>query len=239
MSTDDVIWHDLECGGYDVDLGLWRELAAASGEPVLDVGAGTGRVALDLARRGHEVVALDCDAELLGALEQRAGDAPVTTVVADARDFTLDRTFGLVLVPMQSLQLFDGSEGRAAFLSRAREHLAPGGTIAIAIADVLDGVSGEYVEPPPPDLREIDGTVYSSRPVAVYQDGARVAIQRVREVVQSDGTLEESASTVWLDTLTPSDLERQAVAGGLRVLPRRSVAETDEYVGSTVVMLGG
>ncbi len=164
--------------------------------------------------------------------------APVTAVVADARDFTLDREFGLVLVPMQSLQLFEGAEGRAAFLSRARSHLRPGGTVAIAIADVLDGVGGEYVEPPPPDLREIDGTVYSSRPVAVYQDAERVAIQRVREVVQNDGTLEASDSTVWLDTLTPSELERQAREAGLRVLRRRSVPETDEYVGSTVVMLG-
>ena len=46
-----VAWHDVECGGYDADLPLWRELAARRGGPVLDVGAGTGRVALDLARR--------------------------------------------------------------------------------------------------------------------------------------------------------------------------------------------
>ena len=56
-----VRWHDLECGGYDVDLPLWRELAAEAGGPVLDVGAGTGRVALDLARRGVAVTALDLE----------------------------------------------------------------------------------------------------------------------------------------------------------------------------------
>ena len=50
-----VIWHDLECGGYREDLPLWRALADRAGGPVLDVGAGTGRVALDLARAGHEV----------------------------------------------------------------------------------------------------------------------------------------------------------------------------------------
>jgi len=53
-----VIWHDVECGGYEGDLALWRELAAAGG-PILDLGCGTGRVALDLARRGHRVHGLD------------------------------------------------------------------------------------------------------------------------------------------------------------------------------------
>ena len=52
VGLTDVLWHDLECGGYDLDLPLWRELADREGSPVLDVGAGTGRVALDLARRG-------------------------------------------------------------------------------------------------------------------------------------------------------------------------------------------
>ena len=45
-----VIWHDLECGAYAEDLALWRSLAAERGDPVLDIGAGTGRVSLDLAQ---------------------------------------------------------------------------------------------------------------------------------------------------------------------------------------------
>ena len=60
--TVNAIWHDLECGAYAEDLPLWRSLASTYGDPVLDVGAGTGRVALDLARRGHRVTALDREA---------------------------------------------------------------------------------------------------------------------------------------------------------------------------------
>ena len=67
-----VIWHDVEHGSYDADLPLWRQLADATGGPVLDLGAGTGRVSVDLAAQGHDVVALDSDPELLAELV-RAG----------------------------------------------------------------------------------------------------------------------------------------------------------------------
>ena len=53
-----ALWHDLECGDYADDLPLWRALAAEALGPVLDVGAGTGRVSLELAAGGVPVVAL-------------------------------------------------------------------------------------------------------------------------------------------------------------------------------------
>ena len=58
MTSDAVIWHDVECSAYDLDLALWRELAEGADGPVLDIGAGTGRVAIDLARHGYEVIRL-------------------------------------------------------------------------------------------------------------------------------------------------------------------------------------
>src|SRR5205085_9457771 len=99
-------------GGYDADLPLWRELAASAGGAVLEIGAGTGRVTLDLARRKHPVTALDCDGELLAALANRAADLPVDTVTADAREFVLGGRYGVCLVPMQTIQLLGGPEGR-------------------------------------------------------------------------------------------------------------------------------
>ena len=110
--SDPAIWHDLECGSYAADLPLWRALADRTGGPVLDVGAGTGRVALDLARRGHEVIALDCDEGLLEALGPRAEGLPVRTLAADARDFALDAPVRLCIVPMQTIQLLGGRRGR-------------------------------------------------------------------------------------------------------------------------------
>ena len=185
----DVLWHDLECGGYDLDLPLWRELADREGSPVLDVGAGTGRVALDLARRGHEVVAVDHDPVLLDALADRGAGLAVSVVAADARAFDLGRRFPLVIVPMQTLQLLGGAEGRARSLARVREHLTPGGLLAVALADALECFDEEHDQPPRPDLREVGGVVYASRPVRVRDLGDRAAIDRVRQIVAIDGTL--------------------------------------------------
>ena len=105
-----VIWHDLECGHYAEDLELWRSLVRDHGDPVLDIGAGTGRVTLDLAREGYRVTALDRDQELLAELARRAGDLKVRTVLADARDFELAERFAVCVVPMQTVQLLGGAE---------------------------------------------------------------------------------------------------------------------------------
>ncbi len=239
MTGVDVLWHDLECGAYDADLALWRELAHAAGGPVLDVGAGTGRVSLDLARGGTQVVALDSDAALLEALAERAGSLPLRTVCADARDFALAARFPLIVVPMQSVQLFGGADGRAAFLRCARAHLAEGGVLALAISGIIEPGGGEPGGEPLPDLREIDGVLYSSRPVAVYGDGGRIAIERRREIVTADGHREATDDVIWLDRVDAAMLQREGEAAGLRILPLREVPDTDEYVGSTVVMLGG
>jgi SAM-dependent methyltransferase len=233
----EVIWHDIECGGYVLDLPLWRELADAEGSPVLDVGAGTGRVTLDLARRGHEVVALDRDAELLEALRDRAAGLAVSTVVADARELAIDRSFPLILVPMQTLQLMGGTAGRARFLERARDHLGSGGLIAVALADALECFDEEHDQPPPPDVREVEGVVYASRPIRVRDLGDRAAIDRVREIVGIDGSLTTLDNVVELDRVEPEVLEEEATALGLRAEPQRRIPQTLEYVGSTVVML--
>jgi SAM-dependent methyltransferase len=233
-----VIWHDVECGGYAQDLSLWRSLAADHGDPILDVGAGTGRIALDLARRGHEVVALDHDPALVAELARRAGDLSITAITADARDFELRHLFALCIVPMQTIQLLGGADGRRAFLQCARRHMQPGGVLALAIApelELFEVVDGGLT--PLPDIREVDGVVYSSLPTAVRADSEGFVLERRRERITASGSRSVEQDVIRLDRLTGDELESEAQAVGLQCAGRAAVAATDDYVGSEVVLL--
>jgi SAM-dependent methyltransferase len=240
MTAPSVVWHDLECGAYVEDQPLWRSLASDSGDPVLEIGAGTGRIALDLARRGHDVTALDNDASLLAALGARAAVLKIETVLADARSFEIDRRFGLCMVPMQTIQLLDGIEGRSSFLACARRHVVAGGLLALALAQELDTYDVTAGSPAPaPDLRELDGVVYASLPVAVREQPDAFVLERRREVVAARGEYSVDLVQVRLDRLDAAQLEHEAEALGFGAEARAHIPANDEYAGSVVVMLRG
>ncbi|HET9123913.1 MAG TPA: class I SAM-dependent methyltransferase [Solirubrobacteraceae bacterium] len=239
-----VVWHDIECGRYREDLSLWLGLAAelAGSGPVLDVGSGTGRVSVALARGGHPVVALDLDRDLLAALESRATGLPVQVVCADARSFTIPgAAFPLIIVPMQTIQLLGGADGHRAFLQRARAHLAQGGAIAVAIAATEDFEEFEYRDgdlAPLPDIAEIDGRAYFSQPTAVRRVGDAFRLERRREIVEPDGARSSEEDRITLDIVSAEGLARTAAEVGLGLRSRRRVAATAEHIGSEVVILG-
>lgn len=233
----EVAWHDAECGSYQADLPLWRELAAEAHGPVLDLGCGSGRVALDLAARGHQVTGVDSEAALVGALRYRAAGLPLRAETADARSLSLGRRFALAIAPMQVVQLMGARSGRAGLLAAAQRHLEPGGLFALALADPFEALPPQEALLPLPDVREQDEWVLSSQPVAVRVEEHGVAIDRVRQAVSPQGELSEELVTIVLDRLTPSELEDEAAEHGFVALPRRRVEATVDYVGSSIVVL--
>ena len=228
-----VVWHDVEHGAYDADLPLWRELAETEGGPILDLGAGTGRVAADLAARGHEVVALDADPDLLAVLAERAPS--VTTVRADARDFHLDATFPLVIAPMQFMQILGGRPGRLAMLERVHAHLAKSGLFAAAFARPLDAIPEGDASPPLPDMLEHDGWLFSSQPVAVEERNGQVVVTRSRHAVSPSGELDEDTVEIALDTVDLEHFREELAGAGFTGFETREIPETDDHIGSVVI----
>lgn len=239
MTSPAAIWHDVECGSYEADLSLWEELTSA-GDTALDIGCGTGRVALHLARRKRRVTALDREQPLLDVLELRAARAglDIAAVRADACAFDLGAQFDAVLAPMQFIQLFRGAGERAEMLGRAAEHLRPGGVFATTLMNLDDELLGEEYGPPPPDMREVDGWVYSSLSVGVrpVERGGAIVIERVRTAVSPEGRQSRGVDEVRLELVAARELEAEIAAAGLTVCERRDIPATEDHVASVAVV---
>ncbi len=244
-----VVWHELECGSYRADMESWLSLAAEAspghGAParVLDIGAGTGRVSLELARAGHPVTALDLDPVLLQALRDRAGDLPVSAVTGDARTFSLEpRNHDLGLVPMQTIQLLRGEQERRSLLERSRAHLRPGALLAMAIVgdvDTFDSRHGGHG--PAPDQERIDGDLFLSRAILVQVGPRFIRIERERLIdpgpASGRAPVGPELDVIELERLSEAQLHEEALAIGLEPQPGIEIAETYEHTASQVVIV--
>ena len=107
---------------------------------VLDAGCGTGRVAVELARRGLEVVGVDLDPSMLEVA--RAKSDAVEWVEADLADLDLGRTFDVVVAP-GNVMIFLTPGTEAAVTARLAAHVAPGGTLVCGFSLAGDHLSLE------------------------------------------------------------------------------------------------
>lgn len=230
-----AIWHDVECGSYAADLPLWEELAERQGGPVLELGCGTGRVALHLARRGHRVIGVDRDPDLILTLAERASDLPVEPICTNVLDLELRKVAALALAPMQFLQLLRGVDSRTRCLRRVGRALRPGGLLAAAIVYGPPADTGTL--PPLPDVREVDGWIYSSLPLPTFLINDEIILRRLRQTVSPTGTLSDEENEVTLAYLLAEDLEYEAEMSGFRPVGHRQVPPTAIHEGSLVVLL--
>jgi SAM-dependent methyltransferase len=235
-AAEGAIWHDVECASYAADLRVWEQLAERCGDPVLELGAGTGRLAIHLARHGHRVIGLDYDEELIAAQRERAAGLPVTPLVADARAFELPEPVALAIAPMQFLQMLADRAERLACLDGMASQLLPGGRVAAAIVEGMP--EPEEGEPLLPDVREVDGWIYSSLPLEAAVGPEHIHVRRLRQRVSPAGELTDTPDEVTICTLTALALEAEAAEVGLVLIERLYIEATDDHVGSTVVVLG-
>jgi SAM-dependent methyltransferase len=163
---------------YDVDLvedpgdlDLYLALGARSDGPVLELAAGTGRLAIPLARAGHEVTAVDIDPAMLARLRRHASDAGhsverrLDVVEADLLDLRLPAAgeFGLAFIALNSLFLLATRDAQRQAFRTIAAHLAPEGLAAVDVwlpdADDLARFDGrmilEYVRDDPETGRQV------------------------------------------------------------------------------------
>jgi ubiquinone/menaquinone biosynthesis C-methylase UbiE len=112
------------------DIAFWQRLAAGAGGRVLELGCGTGRVSVPLAKSGVDLVGVDRSQPMLDRLRKRAKSLPLTR--ADIRDLPFRRrSFSAVLAPYGVLQSLIRERDLAATLESVARVLEGGGTFGI------------------------------------------------------------------------------------------------------------
>jgi SAM-dependent methyltransferase len=159
-------WYD----EYPFDLEMWRTLCRDAQGPILDLACGTGRVAVELARAGHQVVGLDVSPAMVARakkkLEREAEDVQqrVTFRVGDMVDFTLERQSPMAIIPCLSFHEIGTAEAQESCLRSVWRHLDDGGRLVVALDswdDTWDarGKTTPLEEPAewgPPDMDEVN-----------------------------------------------------------------------------------
>jgi len=129
------------------DLQMWRRLAAREGSPILELGSGTARVLLPLARAGHDVTGVEISPPMLEVARRKVAAEPesvqecITLVQADMTDFDLPQRFRLGFIACNTLCEVSTFEGQKRALSRLYHHLEPGG---LAVVSVPNPILGRY-----------------------------------------------------------------------------------------------
>jgi len=127
--------YDLIVPDWPGEMDFYRPLARDAGqrgEAVLEIGCGTGRVALRLAQEGARVVGLDLSSHMLEVARRKSGSLPhVRWEQGDMRSFELGETFGLAIIPGHAFQFMLTPEDQLTCLGCIQPHLNPGGRLVV------------------------------------------------------------------------------------------------------------
>lgn len=188
-------------------------LARDAAGPILDIAAGSGRLTIPLVRSGRRVTAIDLSDDMLSHLRRALPDrSQWDCVVADMRDFSLERQYELVIIGATSITLLDGA-GRSRLYANVQRHLAAGGVFAFTVAG---GASSESLTVPRDQEIRVQGpdgeeTYFFSQ--QMEDDGAA---RVVNWVLASDIAIggEVTVFTSRLQVLSPEALSRELVEAG-------------------------
>jgi SAM-dependent methyltransferase len=153
-------WYDLFysslIGATGEETEYYLEESLAADGPVLEIGVGTGRIAIPAAKQGVEIFGIDSSPEMLAVAESKAKAAAplpggLTLIQADMRTLQLERTdFSLVTIPARTLLLATTYEDQVSTLCYAARHLRPGGRMIFNLfnptPDLIYDESSEPVE---------------------------------------------------------------------------------------------
>ncbi len=202
------------------DGAFYQRLVARFPGAVLELGCGTGRVALPLAAQGVAITGLDISPAMVARAASKAAEAQLQVEFhqADMRDFTLGRTFSLIIIPYNGFNHLETIAEVKSCLAAVRRHLAPGGRLCI-----------DTFNPDPRQLRLVES---EPRKILFYrhpESGARVTlleqncydamsqVNRITWRYTVDGEGETRVDQLRMRHFFPQELEALLELGGFAV----------------------
>lgn len=221
--------YDVDLADDPGDLDLYLALAARGDGPVLELAAGTGRLAVPLAQAGHSLTAVDIDPEMLARLRRRAAAAGAATrgrlevVEDDILDLRLAAagSFALAFIALNSLFLLATRDAQRRAFAVMAQHLARGGLAAADVwlpdADDLARFDGrmilEYVRRDPETDRRVSK-------VAAAQHDAATGVVNLTSIFEEGRDGEPAVRWIRRDTLrlvSADELRDFATNAGLEI----------------------
>jgi len=117
--------YEAEYGQYKGDFDLFLNLISEGS--VLDLGCGTGRLAIPLAQKGLEVTALDASKHMLELACHKSDDLSIQWVQGDICDFQLKQKFDLIIMSGNAFQALLSESDQIRMLNCIKQHLKPSG----------------------------------------------------------------------------------------------------------------
>ena len=215
--------YDLEHAGFSDDIDLYLRLAEVVGDPILELGCGTGRVLIPLAAAGHRVTGIDRSPPMLGrarSVLQESGFSDRVALMEGSMteaDRAAGGPFGLVIVSLNGLMHLPTKLEQRAALSASHRALDPRGML------VIDALS------PNPELlatfdgrvqhegswRKADGTTidrFTSRTYSPAQQ--RIDTELWYDIIDPAGRLHRVRSGFPMRYVVPSEIELMLEVAG-------------------------
>jgi len=225
-------WYDLLQPGLPGEAEFYVYEAALRRVPTLEIGCGTGRIAIPMAMSGVDVTGLDISPAMLGLCAEKLEcvlpvKGRLRLVEADMRSFRLRRKFGLIVMPYRSFMHCLTPEDQLACFSRVRGHLATGGefilNLWVASAAELNLLHDHYRGG---RLKKVathtapGGRATLTHYADAWRDDHRQLLHEVHRVVEKTPTgrirLDERM-TLTRTWITPREMEHLAARSGFRV----------------------
>jgi len=212
------------------DAEFYGKAAREQGDPILELGCGTGRILLPLAHQGHRMVGLDLSAAMLARARAKLEKEPaqvrerVQLVEADMTDFDLGETFRLAIIPFRPFQHLLTVEAQRSCLRCVQCHLGNGGRLILDFFQtdprrMHDPAFHEerrmFPEFSLPDGRRV---TLSERTVAFHRAEQRNDVEMIFHVQHPDGRRERLVHAFTLRYFFRYEVEHLLALGGFRVL---------------------